>query len=99
MYLQNARASAKPSFLRSSNKIRITRPKFKKIGKKDGQWSGYLNGNGFTKLYLQILDRGKIQSTKYIGSIKIQKGEPAVPFHFRSQLPKLRSWSWKVVAL
>lgn len=69
---------------------------FRRVSQDIGEWSGIVRGNGEIRLALQILERGKVTSTRWIGSVNL--ADHSTTFHFRSAIPSLPEWTWQIIA-
>jgi hypothetical protein len=76
--------------------IPVAEEHLEKVSSRDGVWKGKIAGRGEVHLELQIYTDGALHSTRYMG--KVVMGKKSTPFAFKSTLPLLTSWTWRVKA-
>lgn len=69
---------------------------FKPLPSHEGLWSGRIEGNGVVHLRLVIQRLGVIESTRYMGNVRLQNKSSS--FAFKSMQPAGKNWSWDIVA-
>ena len=72
----------------------ITDQEFERISAEMGRWRGSVKGSGFVELRLLILRSGKVESTRYMGHLKLK--DKSSTFRFHSPMPKGSGWSWRI---
>lgn len=77
--------------------VRIFNESFTKLNPRVGLWKGKISGNGKVYLTLAILQNGQMVTTRYIGSVQVTPDERPTRFNFKSPLPELSNWSWKIL--
>jgi len=74
----------------------VTKQSYQRANRSTGWWRGTIRGNGTVHLELQILRNGLLESTRYMGNVRLLN--KATWFSFRSPLPAGRGWTWKIRA-
>ena len=79
-----------------ARQVRFSKLKFKKVSGGDGLWTGFLEGDGLARLKLNFIKNGKVQVSRYIGSVMLEAQDPPTIFRFKSHLPADRQMQWEV---
>ena len=79
-----------------SGPVLVQAQSFRRLSLQVGEWSGIVTGRGEINLALQILEQGRVTNTRWIGTVTLAS-QPST-FHFRSSIPTVPDWSWKIIA-
>lgn len=77
--------------------VKVEKVTFKQVSSSEGHWRGYLKGRGSIALRLYIMRNGKVETTKYMGSVTLKSASRSIPFNFISTTPSEPGWSWRIV--
>lgn len=78
---------------------RVEGETFRRVGRIEGIWRGFVRGHGPVHLRLQILEGSQVASDMAIGDVSLDSREPPVRFTFKSVAPHGEKWSWRILAL
>ena len=62
----------------------------------EGQWRGIVEGNGLVHMELRIERAGQVESTWYLGSVRLDR--TSTFFSFKAPIPTDSDWTWDLVA-
>lgn len=83
-------ASAQVSGIAASGAIQ------QEVGTAEGRWFGVVEGHGNVHLFLELTKDAELLERRFMGKINLVN--KSTTYSFVSALPKVRGWSWKVIA-
>lgn len=77
----------------------ISNASFERSGGTLGRWRGRLRGQGKIHLRLYLFDeKRRLLGRKYMGYVRLQRSDGAIPFLFESVVPSEQRWKWVIRA-